>query len=363
MRSSFAVTIATASVPLDASRRGQVAFTVSNTSGRSLRGRGRIVAENPSAAAWLTLVGPAERDFPVAGTQQVAVQVAVPPDAAAGSYTFRLDMVGVDNPDEDLTAGPGVTFQVAAAAPTPKPFPWWIVAVVLAVVIVGVVLAVVLPSRPVAVPAVVGHFQPAAQGTLEAAGLKVGAVASVAPAGATEGIVLTQQPDAGTQVPRGAAVALWIAGPPPTSTPTPTATPLPTATATPTSTPTPLPTATPTATSTPRPTSTPTITPTATPLFSGLISVKNTGGFVARFYVSYDQQGQRQTQASGEFTAGVTRNVSIPSDAANLSVDIQELPFVTWSTVKTFNYPAPVNKCFNVYGTTLDAHADEVACG
>src|ERR671932_286499 len=112
MPSSFAITTATNSLPLDPNRRSQASFTVSNIGGRAVRGRARIVPQNAAAAPWLTLAGDAERDFAIASTQQFAVQIAVPPTAPAGNYPFRLDMVGVENPDEDLTQGPTVTFVV-----------------------------------------------------------------------------------------------------------------------------------------------------------------------------------------------------------------------------------------------------------
>ncbi len=142
MASPFAITTASNTVLLNDKRQGQVTFTVNNISGRPLRGRARLVPQNPAVSDWLKIGGDAERDLTIAGTQQYPVQVSVPPQAAAGNYTFRLDMVAVDNPDEDFTQGPSVTFQ----APPPKVagFPWWILLVVLALLVLvggGVALA------------------------------------------------------------------------------------------------------------------------------------------------------------------------------------------------------------------------------
>jgi hypothetical protein len=95
-------------------------------------------------------VGEAERDFAVAGTQQYTVQVAVPPEAAPGTYTFRFDEVGTANPDEELTRGPEVAFAVPAPPPPPpprKPFPIWIpivAGVVILLVIIGVIVVLFL---------------------------------------------------------------------------------------------------------------------------------------------------------------------------------------------------------------------------
>jgi hypothetical protein len=83
-------------------------------------------------------VDDAERDFPIAGTHQYTVKIAPPPDAPAGNYPFRLDMLGVDNPDEELVQGPSVTFEVPAPEPARKPFPWWILIIVLVVILLGV---------------------------------------------------------------------------------------------------------------------------------------------------------------------------------------------------------------------------------
>ncbi|MBI3943400.1 MAG: hypothetical protein HY326_10345 [Chloroflexi bacterium] len=136
MPSSFFVTTPAETIELDADRRAEISFAVSNASGRRSRGRARVTTPNFTAGHWLSLDGEAEREFRVGDTNVYSVRIAVPPDAPAGNYTFRLDVIGVDNPDEDFTAGPFVAFDVPAPVPIIKPFPWWIVAVVVAVIIV-----------------------------------------------------------------------------------------------------------------------------------------------------------------------------------------------------------------------------------
>jgi len=234
MSSSFAITTAANSTPLDGNRKGETVFTVSNTSVRSLRGRARITPDNAAAATWFALVGGAERDFTVNGTQQYTVQIAVPPAAPAGNYTLRLDMVGVDNPDEDFIQGPSVTFAVPAPLPVKKPFPWWIIAVVVGLVIVGIVLASMLSPKAVEVPNLIGSPLIVAQSTLEASGLKVSVVQATAES-AQQNRVVAQNPASGARVQNGSAITLSVGVVPPSPTPTPTATP----------TPTPTPTATP----------------------------------------------------------------------------------------------------------------------
>lgn len=137
MSSPFAVTAATNTVLLDGNRKGETAFTVSNASGRALRGRAIIVPVAPAQMSWFTVAGQVERAFAIAGTEQYAVQVAATAQVAPGSYSFHLDMVG-EVPDEEYTTGPTVTFTVNAPPP-PKKFPWWIVAVIAGVLIVAIV--------------------------------------------------------------------------------------------------------------------------------------------------------------------------------------------------------------------------------
>lgn len=142
MISPFAITAATNTIRLDNKRQAETSFTVFNSSGRAMRGRARIVPQDPVAEKWLTVVDDAERDFPIAGTQQYSVHIAPPPDAPAGNYIFRLDVLGVDNPDEELSEGPGVTFEVPPPPPPKKPFPMWIPLVAI-LVLVLVVVAIV----------------------------------------------------------------------------------------------------------------------------------------------------------------------------------------------------------------------------
>jgi hypothetical protein len=137
MPTPFAVTTASNSVFLDTDRTGTAQFTVSNQSGRSVEGRAQLVTDDPEAASWISLRGPAHRAFATAGTEQYTVEIDVPPDAPSGNYTLRLDVVGEERPDEQYVEGPSVTFQVPEPEPAPAPFPWTIVAAIAAVVLIG----------------------------------------------------------------------------------------------------------------------------------------------------------------------------------------------------------------------------------
>lgn len=226
MATSFSITTPSNSVLLNSNLQGHAVFTVTNISGRINRGRARVVPKNTAAAAWLKLEDAAERDFVIASTQQFSVAITVPPNSPAGSYLFDLQMIGVENPDEDLAQSPTVTFEVPASAPKPK-FPWWILiaAAVVLLVIVGILIAVLRP-QPLAVPDVSGITQAAAERQLEAAGLRVQGVTFQASAAVPNTLVIGSDPAAGAQVEPGSAVSLIIStGPQPTPTPIPTLTP------------------------------------------------------------------------------------------------------------------------------------------
>jgi hypothetical protein len=142
MANPFNITAAANSLRLDSKLQAQTSFTVYNNSGRIMRGRARIAPQDPATEKWLTLAGEAEKDFPIAGTQQYNVQIAVPAGSPPGSYPFRLDVVGTENPDEEFSQGPTVTFEVPAAPPAKKPFPIWIpIVAVVALLVVGGVIA------------------------------------------------------------------------------------------------------------------------------------------------------------------------------------------------------------------------------
>jgi hypothetical protein len=150
MPGPFDITAATNTIRLNAQRRGEASFTVFNNSGRALRARATLVAQTPATASWLTLDGANERDFAVAATEQFTVQIAAPPDAAPGVYTFRLDALDVALTDEGLTTGPSVNFEVPAPSPPPPPkpkIPWWVWLViggVVLLVIIGIIVFLLL---------------------------------------------------------------------------------------------------------------------------------------------------------------------------------------------------------------------------
>ncbi len=148
MPEPFTITTTTGSIRLDAQHRSRAVFSVTNVSGRALRGRARVMPDGAAQTAWFTIAGDAEREFAPSATEQYAVDVA-PADAPAGTYRFRLDALGSDDPDEVQAHGQWVSFEVAPA-PKPRPIPWlWIIVAAAAVVLLagGGALAFFLTHR------------------------------------------------------------------------------------------------------------------------------------------------------------------------------------------------------------------------
>jgi hypothetical protein len=215
MPNEFAITAAANTIHLD-DRHGETTFTVFNASGRPLRGRAQLTSETPNVASWLSLTGEPTRDFAVAGTQQYSVNIDIPPDTPPGSYPFRLDMIGVENPDEEYTRGPVVTFEAPAPTETNKPFPWWIILIVVGVVaVIGLVLFLLLRNPNVEVPSVPqGSTIAEATTLLGDEGLEVGEIRPVIDDDVPEGEVVGTDPAGGEEVAKGTTVDLLVsAGP------------------------------------------------------------------------------------------------------------------------------------------------------
>jgi eukaryotic-like serine/threonine-protein kinase len=169
----FEITAASDTVRLGGDAQGEMAFTVTNISGRAVRGRAKTVPQDPALKTWLSISGEPERDFPVGGTQQFSVKVAVPAGTKSGKYNFRLDAVSVQNPDEDYTQGPNVAVSVTLVQPNGGGgFRWWMAAVAAVVLLAigGAVWYLIKPSM-VDVPKVVGLAPGEATKALSDAGL------------------------------------------------------------------------------------------------------------------------------------------------------------------------------------------------
>jgi hypothetical protein len=117
---TFTVTTSTDRVKLDGSRRGRASFNATNISSRQIRGRAQVFSLGDSRPEWFSLEGDSQRPFPAGTSQQFDVLVELP-EAAAGQHQFRLDVIGVEVPDEDFGQSEPVIVALAGApAPPPK---------------------------------------------------------------------------------------------------------------------------------------------------------------------------------------------------------------------------------------------------
>ncbi|MFN7338847.1 MAG: thiol-activated cytolysin C-terminal domain-containing protein [bacterium] len=95
----------------------------------------------------------------------------------------------------------------------------------------------------------------------------------------------------------------------------------------------------------------------------GSFLVRNSGGYVSRFSVSYKFEGQDFSKDSGEFTAGVNKSISIPAGATEIHLKVEEAWFIgSWSTIFTQDFNSPVTKCYEISGTTLNPSWKEISC-
>jgi hypothetical protein len=137
MALAFDIAPTTKSAKLDASRKGQLEFTVTNALKRDVRARVRVVPEGQTKVEWLKLDA-TEKDLKADGTAKFTVSIAAPKEAAAGDYAFHIVVASVAKPDDEFANGPPVSFSVPQPPPEgKKPFPWWILIVVGAVILVG----------------------------------------------------------------------------------------------------------------------------------------------------------------------------------------------------------------------------------
>lgn len=213
----FNISSASDAVRLDAHGQGEVAFTVTNASARPVRGRFKVkLLDKPApdvpalAADAIAVGGDAERSFNPNDTQQVPVRIKVPSGTREGKYSFRLDGINVDSPDEDFTEGPALAIDVKPAPPKRK-FPWWILAIVLLVLAVGGGVGYMIVKRMgmVELPSVTGIPYQEASAQLTALGLVVARSAQTS--SDTPENVIAQLPPAGDKVKKGSEVVLTVA--------------------------------------------------------------------------------------------------------------------------------------------------------
>lgn len=146
MANIFVITTAEEDLKADAAGKASAIFTVTNNSNKPVRAIARAKALENTRQEWLDIEGETERDFSSRGTQQFTVSFSKPATPAAPGapaqppekFPFRLDVASSTNPDEEFAEGPVVRVEVATATePVKKAFPWWIIAVIAGVLLIG----------------------------------------------------------------------------------------------------------------------------------------------------------------------------------------------------------------------------------
>jgi hypothetical protein len=210
----FAITAAAPSLRLGEDRTGSATFTVSNTADQAIRAEAKIWTEQPEASSWMRIDGLAEQEFPPGASRQFTVRFTPPATVPAGSYAFRLDLISRERPDDESAMGQAATVEVPPPPPvTPKRrrFPWWLVAVAVAVLVVaGLVIRACTGPEQLTVPNVVGRNLDAARAELQKANLTPDEV-TTRPSGEPPNTVIEQTPAAEAKAREGDRVDLVVA--------------------------------------------------------------------------------------------------------------------------------------------------------
>jgi PASTA domain len=215
LRKVFDITATPMTIALDSRGQGETVYTVTNVTGRRVRGRAGLDEKDPAVVnKWARIDGVLDRDFDINGVQQYTVKLTVPPGSAEGKYTVRIFASLTDRPDEG-DFGPSAGFTVMKTEPKPNGgIKWWIpvLAVVVLLVVVGGGLGIWFATRGIKVPSVKGLAASEATKTLQDAKLAVNEQLKYEPTTDenSAGKVLKQEPEEGTRVKKGDAVTLTL---------------------------------------------------------------------------------------------------------------------------------------------------------
>lgn len=115
---------------------GTALYAVTNRSARPVTGRIAAQATGATRSEWFTVKGEAERNFAAGESQTIEVAIRVPSDTPPGDHKFRLRVVAVNDPDNDHMESPVGTLTVPALQAVGG-FPWWILIVAAAVLLLA----------------------------------------------------------------------------------------------------------------------------------------------------------------------------------------------------------------------------------
>ncbi|HEX6994659.1 MAG TPA: PASTA domain-containing protein [Gammaproteobacteria bacterium] len=157
--SSFTITTPAAEVTLSPSKvrkretaKGTVTYTVTNTSGVTIRTALRVKPGAGADPSWFTVRGGEERDIGPGATEDFAVDLSVPgqrvegaPDDERLKLSFHAVAVNLKDSDNDAEVGSTVAFR-APRLETGGGISWWMIAAAAALVILVVGAVVAIPK-------------------------------------------------------------------------------------------------------------------------------------------------------------------------------------------------------------------------
>jgi beta-lactam-binding protein with PASTA domain len=207
------------SLELDSQRRGTIHYTVKNVSAREIDGRAAVVAVPPSAVdpnhpvqkGWVKLDGPADKHFGVGKDDTYTVNVAIPPKAEPGTYSFRLDVNWVAKPDEG-DSSQAIKFEIKPVQV--KEVKWGLIAlfaVLFLAVLGGLGYFLTKHTSGNSVPNLVGMTVPQATALLIPAKLNLNQnISTVVGKPEDSDHIVSQDPAAGSPVPADLSVKVTV---------------------------------------------------------------------------------------------------------------------------------------------------------
>lgn len=96
---------------------------------------------------------------------------------------------------------------------------------------------------------------------------------------------------------------------------------------------------------------------------SGSVTVRNDGGFIARFTVDWREDGRKQTEESGNFLTRTEQRIAIAQGARDIQVRVEVMtlprPLERWKTVQLLHFDGPLTKAYRLTGTTMQTDFTE----
>jgi hypothetical protein len=129
-------------------QRADAFFKVTNLGQEAGRAMLEVVPGDGAESSWFRVDDP-QRAVPAAGSVAFLVDVTVPEDTPAGSYSLRATVHSADAaPDETAATSGQITFELGSAPrPVAKPKPWLLVSVAGLVVLVLALVAWLVAAR------------------------------------------------------------------------------------------------------------------------------------------------------------------------------------------------------------------------